>query len=581
MKADEWSDITDEMPDMSDGGPNDDSTPEPNLPEVVANGRPLPDITAEGVAALVAANTPPVLFVRQGSLARVRADERGRPIIDRVTEALLRHQLARAAQFVKVRKRDETIPVPPPPEVVQDVLALGCWTFPALEGVVEVPILRPDGTVLDQPGYDPETRLIYQPRPDLRLPPIPRSPTLTEVRKARDVILDLIDELPFVDDASLANAVGLMLTPILRPAIAGQVPLALLDKPKRGTGASLLGQVITIIASGSETDLTTAPRDDEEWRKKITAGLLAGSTMFFFDDVQHTLSSPSLAAALTSPVWTDRVLGRSELARDLPQRATWIATGNNLKVGGDLARRSYWVRLDAQCARPWQRKGFRHRDLPRYVRAHRGELLAALLTLARGWFAAGCPRANVPVLGGFEQWTENVGGVLAFAGAEAFLANLGELYEQVDEDEVAWELFLRAWYGRYGSEPMTVAQVSADLRATDTFAQTLPGDLADALVGKGSFAKKFGKVLGKQVGAIFGSLRLEKAGVIDGVVKWRVAPPHPPDRGFRGFGGFVPPVGGDEIPVGGDAGDRRQTNQEKQTPETPETPAPDREVFEI
>ena len=79
MKADEWSDITDEMPDMSDGGPNDDSTPEPNLPEVVANGRPLPDITAEGVAALVAANTPPVLFVRQGSLARVRADERGLP----------------------------------------------------------------------------------------------------------------------------------------------------------------------------------------------------------------------------------------------------------------------------------------------------------------------------------------------------------------------------------------------------------------------------------------------------------------------------------------------------------------------
>lgn len=580
MKAEEWPDITDGMPELPEGNPIDIiSTPEATLPEIVANGRPLPDITGNAVDALVAANTPPVLFVRQGSLARVRADERGRPIIDRVTEPLLRHQLARAGQFIKVTKREEIL-VAPPPEVVQDVLACGGWPFPALEGVVEVPILRRDGTVLNQAGYDPMTRLIYQPRADLRLPPVPASPTPAAIGAAREALLDVIDELPFVDGASLANATALMLTPILRPAIAGQVPLALLDKPKRGTGASLFGQVITIIAFGSETDLTTAPRDDEEWRKKITAGLLAGTTMFFFDDVQHVLSSPSLAAALTSPVWTDRVLGRSELARDLPQRATWMATGNNLKVGGDLARRSYWVRLDAQCARPWQRKGFRHPDLAEYVRAHRGELLAAMLTLARGWFAGGCPRADVPALGGFEHWTQTVGSVLAFAGVDGFLGNLAQLYEQVDEDEVAWEQFLRAWYERYGAEPATVAQVAADLQTSDTFVQTLPGDLADAFAGKGSFARKLGKALGKRVGAIFGSLRLEKAGEADHVFKWRVAPV-PPNRGLRGFRGFVPPVEGGEIPLGGCAGDSRQTNRGKRTPETSETPPPDRKVIEL
>jgi len=43
-------------------------------------------------------------------------------------------------------------------------------------------------------------------------------------------------------------------------------------------------------------------------------------------------------------------LGRTEMAKDLPQRATWMATGNNLHVGGDLARRCYWIRLDAGMA---------------------------------------------------------------------------------------------------------------------------------------------------------------------------------------------------------------------------------------
>jgi len=47
------------------------------------------------------------------------------------------------------------------------------------------------------------------------------------------------------------------------------VPLALIDKPKRVTGATLIALVIEVVALGSATDLMTAPKDDEEWRKKI------------------------------------------------------------------------------------------------------------------------------------------------------------------------------------------------------------------------------------------------------------------------------------------------------------------------
>ena len=143
----------------------------------------------------------------------------------------------------------------------------------------------------------------------------------------------------------------------------------------------------------------------------------------------------------------ERPDSRQERDDEAPAAAGYlVATGNNLQLGGDLGRRSYRIRLDAGVARPWQRDGFRHPHLLRHVLRHRGELLAAILTAARGWFAAGCPPADVPRLGGFEEWTRTVGGILAFAEVPGFLENLHELYDQVDEDETAWSAFLAAWH---------------------------------------------------------------------------------------------------------------------------------------
>src|SRR5439155_1740787 len=255
----------------------------------------------------------------------------------------------------KGKKGRVITPCAPPTEVVQDILAAGAWPFPPLGAVAEVPVLRPAGSVFARPGYDLATRLVYRPPAGLLVPDIPDDPTDAERADALEALLDVIRDFPFVDAASRANTLALLLTPLLRPAIEGEVPLALIDKPKRGTGASLVAQVITGIALGTDTDLTTAPTDDEEWRKKILAALMAGATIMFFDNVEHPLTSPSLAAALTSPDFTDRILQRSEIAK-VPQRATWIATGNNIRVGGDLVRRCYWIRLDAGVARPWQRE---------------------------------------------------------------------------------------------------------------------------------------------------------------------------------------------------------------------------------
>jgi hypothetical protein len=389
--------------------------------------------------------------------------------------------------------------------------------------------LRPDGTILDKPGYDRATGLIYHPAPGLAVPSIPERPTDDDLRLARALLWEAIGEFPYDGDASRANALGLLLTAVVRPAIPGPVPLALLDAPQAGTGKSLLAEVVARIATGRPAAMMGAPSNDEECRKQITATLMLGGALVVIDNVEHPLEAPSLARALTAETWTDRYLGRSRMLT-LPQRATWIATGNNLRLRGDLPRRSYWVRLDAKLARAWQRHEFTHPDLPGWVTEQRGELLAALLTLARAWYAAGRPSVTVPVVGGFTGWARTVGGILAHAGVTGFLSNLDHMYEASDEEAGQWEGFLRAWRERYRDAAITTAGLVEALRArpdmqADRLQTAVPDVVAELLDGPPSaLPRRLGKALARRVDVRHGddNIRLAKAHVDHGVQRWRV-----------------------------------------------------------
>ena len=154
--------------------------------------------------------------------------------------------------------------------------------------------------------------------------------------------------------------------------------------------------------------------DDAEWSKVITAVLIKGATIICLDNVDGLLRSPSLASAITAKVYSGRILGFSKTA-EIPVNVSWFVNGNNIQLGGDLLRRCYWIRLDAKMSRPWERKGFKPKDLGAWVMENRGQLIAAILTMARAWYVAGCPKPTTPKLGSFESWCDTVGGILHFA----------------------------------------------------------------------------------------------------------------------------------------------------------------------
>jgi len=197
--------------------------------------------------------------------------------------------------------------------------------------------------------------------------------------------------------------------------------------------------------------------------------------------------------------------------------------------------------MDAQCSRPFERTGFRHKRLKQHVLAHRGELLAALLALARSWFLAGCPQPDVTPVGSFEDWTTIVGGILQHVGVEGFLTNSTQLYKQADADSIQWEAFLRTLEAAFYGEPFTVAQVwermnektfNTETRLTglteraDGLRAALPDFISQAMDREGFFKQRLGFAFGERVGRRYGDaeFRIERhAEDLHGkVARWKV-----------------------------------------------------------
>jgi hypothetical protein len=508
------------------------------LREVWIGARQLHEMSGEVLAALQAANEPPELFARSGRMVGVVRDERQRHVIAEITEAALRGRMARSAFYYKLNKDQERVECIPPLDVVRDILALSPveWRFPPLEALIESPFLRSDGTICGSPGYDASTCLFYAPAPGLRLPKIPEIPTRDHVDVSLDLLDSAIGDFPFANEASRANAIASILTPVVRPAINSPTPLALYDAPQAGTGKTLLAEVVAIISTGRAAETFSAPNDPEEWRKKITTALSTGTTMVVIDNVVRRLDSDALCMALTATTISDRQF-RTFDRIVLPVKCAWIATGNNIQLGGDMPRRCYWIRLDAKESQPFRRTGFQHADLRAWVRDHRGELIVALLTIARYWYLQGRPEPKaVRPLGSFEAWCKVVGGMLEVAGVEGFLANADAMFEQADSEAVQWESFLLTLAELFDGEPFRVTDVVQRLEAhallggnaeSKGLREALPDFLAEAGDRTGGFfQRRLARCFAERAGRRFGEsqvfLERADADLKAKVLRWRV-----------------------------------------------------------
>ncbi len=351
---------------------------------------------------------------KAGKQSRLDRPE-GTPRIAVMPNAFVCELLTRVVEFVKVvatKAGEKLIPAHPPERTVAAVVVRGHYpAIRSLEAVVETPTLRPDGTILDTPGWDDETGLLYE--PNTEFPPIPQTPSRIHARIAADRLLDLVSNFPFAgatrdeqDGHRTAWLAGL-LTTLARFAIPDACPLFTFDANCPGTGKSLLTDIIALIATGRVMSRTTFPDDEAELRKRITSIALAGDQLMLFDNIAqgNPFGGAALDAALTATTWRDRVLGRSEMTAELPLYTIFFATGNNMILRGDVQRRVIPCRLETQEEKPEERGDFKYPNLLEHVRIHRPQLVGDALTILRAFATAGRPQAALPSFGSYEGWS--------------------------------------------------------------------------------------------------------------------------------------------------------------------------------
>ena len=135
---------------------------------ITLEGGKLHENASKAEAILIAAGAP--FYVRDGSIVRPIIEEvaafKGRRTkvvrLRRVTADMLRDHMSRAAKFERYSSRSRKfVTVDPPHDIADIILARdGDWQFPALAGVVTTPTMRPDGSILSEPGYDAATKLL-------------------------------------------------------------------------------------------------------------------------------------------------------------------------------------------------------------------------------------------------------------------------------------------------------------------------------------------------------------------------------------------------------------------------------------
>jgi hypothetical protein len=345
-----------------------------------------------------------------------------------VSAARLRLYLDEYIRFFKERKGKndgpERVRVPAPFAIARDYAAMidEC-RLRSLRGVVETPTLRADGSVLETRGYDRQSGLLFEPG-GMEFPSIPDHPSKKDAHASLEVLDEVVKGFPFDGHPnglskcpSRSVALSMILSALACRTLSA-VPLHLGDAPVAGNGKTLLVDCASIIATGKEAAKMAQGRDEAEDEKRLVGALLRGDGLLLIDNVEQPIGGDFLCSTITESIVQVRPLGQTGQV-DVPTNLLICATGNNVKVRGDMTRRCVKCRIDAGKERPEERD-FRG-DLRAYVREHRAELVVAGLKILRA-FAVAPNRQKViddlPPYGSFTEWTDRVRAALVWLGED-------------------------------------------------------------------------------------------------------------------------------------------------------------------
>jgi hypothetical protein len=424
----------------------------------------LPETTGAAWDALQRANdtNPPRFYRHAGLLVRLER-EQDAIVLRELTEPVMRNEITGLTIWLK---KQRTVPADPSRHQIENILTTENPPVPQLRRITRVPIFAPDGMLINEPGF--HAGILYIPESGLTMPSVSNAPTADELVRALAYIDELICEFPFVTAADRAHAIALLLLPFVREMIKGPTPLHVFEAPQPRSGKSLLAEQILGVGVGRNIAHFGPPEVEEEVPKKITSALREGAAAILYDNIKSLLASAELAAAITKPWWSDRLLGTNTTFRVDPLTLIWVGTGNNFGCSPDMQGRTIRSRIDARTDRPEDRKFTKQLEV--WAPEHRGDLIWAALTLVQNWRHLGSPSPSAAPLGRFEEWTRVIGGVLETCGVPGFLSiRPSDNRSATDQDASAWSEFASRWWTDHQDSEVTSSALFEIARTVEGF----------------------------------------------------------------------------------------------------------------
>ena len=421
-----------------------------------------------------------------------------------------------------------------PPERVAKVFEArgGRCRLPRLAGIIETPALVANGRIIDTPGYDVASQLLYL--PSIVYPSVPEYPTQADARHAIDEMLEPMCDIPFasghVPETShyRSAAAAFIFTMLTRHGIAGPVPAFPFSSPVPGSGKGLATSIATSIGLGRPATTATLINDEAEMDKRLLAIALSGSLVVIFDDLPNgVLGTSSLSRALTdySGHMEGRLLGESRWIR-APLKAVFAATGVNISYQHTLARRVVQCVIDPRLEKPETRSGWRYPDVLGHVAQHRARLVVCALTVLRAHFLAGRPQHTGDAFGSFEAWDRIVRSAIIWTGLADPCGGSEAIRVQADADLELLRPLVAAWQTLFGSQLISIGTAITKAQNGGIGAKWL----LDALSAIDDRLRpaQIGQALGRWRDRVVDGLRFESIfNKSNKVQEWRVVPVSP------------------------------------------------------
>lgn len=392
--------------------------------------------------------------------------------------------------------------------------------LPELRNVARQPYLRAgDLTLINTPGYDTATGVYASfDAADFVLPAATRENAI----EALALLKNLLTEFEFDGDADRATTLSAMLTATIRDTLK-VAPGFNITASSPGSGKSYLASVIAPFASPGEPRNISYPLTQEEATKVVLSLAMEQPPVVCFDDMATDwLPHGAMNRMLTSGQISERLLGSN---RVVTARAASLVlgTGNNIRPLRDMARRVASIyllpQLEVAATRSFDAKPAEE------VRRHRGRYVAAALTIITAWLAAGKPKADVPNIAGFEDWSDLCRQPLIWLGEPDPATSLIEQMTHDPDKEQLGEL-LRAWRAEFGQRGIMVRDVlkRANERQNDDLHAAI---LELPCIEAGRINQsRFGRYLARNKNRIVGGLKLVEA-VCSERRAWAVQPVTP------------------------------------------------------